>query len=138
MTVTEFKISFQKLQPKITSYRDYKNFDNGKFRSDIWKMNFNTTDLEGFMKTAFDIFNKNASIKRKYIRANEAPFMTKDLHKAIVKRSKLRNTFLKSGNLSDGKNYTSQINLCKKLLKNTKRTCFNNVDNRKVTDNRTV
>ena len=90
------------------------------------------------MKTVFHIFNKHAPIKRKYIRANEAPFMTKDLHKAIVKRSKLRNMFLKSGNLSDRKNYTSQINLCKKLLKNTKRTCFNNVDNRKVTDNRTV
>ena len=102
------------------------------------KMNLSTTHLERFMKTVFRIFNKHAPIKRKYIRANEAPFMTKDLHKAIVKRSKLRNTFLKSGNLSDRKNYTSQINLCKKLLKNTKRTCFNNVDNRKVTDNRTV
>ena len=32
MTVTEFKISFQKLQPKIISYGDYKNFDNEKFR----------------------------------------------------------------------------------------------------------
>ena len=138
LTVTEFKMSFQKLQPKIINYRDYKNFDNEKFRSDIFKMNLNTTDLEGFMKTVFHIFNKHAPIKRKYIRANEAPFMTKDLHKAIVKRSKLRNMFLKSGNLSDRKNYTSQINLCKKLLKNTKRTCFNNVDNRKVTDNRTV
>ena len=131
-------MSFQKLQPKIINYRDYKNFDNEKFWSDIFKMNLNTTDLEGFMKTVFHIFNKHAPIKRKYIRANEAPFMTKDLHKAIVKRSKLRNMFLKSGNLSDRKNYTSQINLCKKLLKNTKRTCFNNVDNRKVTDNRTV
>ena len=47
LTVTEFKMSFQKLQPKI-NYRDYKNFDNEKFRSDICKMNLNTTDLEGF------------------------------------------------------------------------------------------
>ena len=63
--------------------------------------------------------------------------MTKDLHQAIMKRSKLRNKFLKSRNLSDRKNYTSQRNLCKKLLKNTKRTYFNNLDIRKVTDNRT-
>ena len=137
LTVTEFKMSFQKLQPKIINYRDYKNFDNEKFRSDICKMNLNTTDLEGFMKTVFHIFNKHAPIKRKYIRANEAPFMTKDLHKAIMKRSKLRNKFLKSRNLSDRKNYTSQRNLCKKLLKNTKRTYFNNLDIRKFTDNRT-
>ena len=46
LTVTEFKMSFQKLQPKIINYRDYKNFDNEKFRSDICKMNLNTTDLE--------------------------------------------------------------------------------------------
>ena len=89
------------------------------------------------MKTVFHIFNKHAPIKRKYIRANEAPFMSKDLHEAIMKRSKLRNKFLKSRNLSDRKNYTSQRNLCKKLLKNTKRTFFNNLDIRKVTDNRT-
>ena len=63
--------------------------------------------------------------------------MTKDLHQAIMKRSKLRNKFLKSRNLSDRKNYTSQRNLCKKLLKSTKRTYFNNLDIRKVTDNRT-
>ena len=59
--------------------------------------------------------------------------MTKDLHKAIMKRSKLRNKFLKSRR----KNHTSQRNLCKKLLKNTKRTYFNNLDIKKVTDNRT-
>ena len=63
--------------------------------------------------------------------------MTKDLHKAIMKRSKSRNKFLKSMNLYDRKNYTSQRNNCKKLLKNTKRTYFNNLDIRRVTDNRT-
>ena len=99
-------------------------------------MNLNTTDPEGFMKTVFHIFNKHAPIKRKYIRANEAPFMTKDLHKAIMKRSKLRKKFLKSRNLSDRKTYTSQRNICKKLLKNTKTTYLNNLDVSNVTDNR--
>ena len=101
------------------SYRDYKNFDNEEFRSGIWIINLNAIDLEGFMKTVFHIFNKYAPIKRKYIRAKEAPFMTKDLNKAIIKRSKLRKKFLKLRNLSDRKNYVSQRNLCKKLLKNT-------------------
>ena len=93
-------MSFQKLQPKTINY---KNFDNEKFRSDTWKMNLNTTDLEGFMKTLFHIFNKHIPIKRKCIRANEALFMTKDFHKSIMKRSKLRKKFLKSMNLSDRK-----------------------------------
>ena len=110
MTVTEFKKGFQKLPPKIVNSWDYKNFDNLKFRLDISKFDFDTSDLEGFKNTIFCIFNKHAPIKRKYVRANEAPFMTKGLHKAIMKRSKLRNKFLKSKALSDRKAYTSQCN----------------------------
>ena len=34
-------------------------------------------------------------MKRKYLRAKEAPFMTKEPHKAVMKRSRLRNKFLK-------------------------------------------
>ena len=128
-------MSFQKLQTKIINYRDYKNFYNKKFQSDVRKMNLNITDLEGFIKTVFHIFNKHVPIKGKYIPANETLFMTKHLYKAAMKRSKLRNKFLKSRNLFDGKNYTSQRNLCKKLLKNSKITYFNNLDIRKVTDN---
>ena len=35
MVVTQFKMGFSKLAPKIVSYRDYKKFDNNIFRSDI-------------------------------------------------------------------------------------------------------
>ena len=31
LTITEFKTSFYKREPKIIKYRDYKNFDNNKF-----------------------------------------------------------------------------------------------------------
>ena len=100
-------------------------------------MNLNATDLEEFMETVFRIFIKHAPIKRKYFRVIEAPFMIKDLLKAIMKRSKQRSKFLKSRKLSDRKNYISQRNICKNLLKNTKRTYFNNLDIKKVTDNQT-
>ena len=50
------------------------------------------------MKTVFHIFIKHAPIKSKYIHENEAPFMTKDLYKAIMKKSKLRNKFKGSRN----------------------------------------
>ena len=98
-------------------------------------MNLNTTDLEGLMKTEFHIFNKHAPIKRKYIRANEAPFIAKDFHKAIMKRSNQETSFWNQG-IFLIQSYISQRNLSKKLIiKNTKRTFFNNLDNRKVTDN---
>ena len=48
-----------------------------------------------YKSTIFNIFNRHVPIKKKYIRANEAPFMSKELHKAIMKRSRLRNIFLK-------------------------------------------
>ena len=34
LTITEFETSFQKREPKIIKYSDYKNFDNNKFRSE--------------------------------------------------------------------------------------------------------
>ena len=54
-------------------------------------MNLSTADLEGFKKTVFRIFNKHSPIKREYICERKAAFMTKDLHKAMMKRYKLRN-----------------------------------------------
>ena len=52
----------------------------------------NETDL-GLFKESF--FNKHAPVRKKYLRANEVPFMTKELHNAIMKRLKYRNKFLK-------------------------------------------
>ena len=39
-------------------------------------------------------------MKRKYLRPNQARFTTKNLHKAIMKLSKPRNTFCAIGNVS--------------------------------------
>ena len=50
--------------------------------------------------------------------------MTKDLNKAIMKRSKLRNTFLKEKRDSARKAYTSQRNICVSLLRKTKKKLF--------------
>ena len=62
--------------------------------------------------------------------------MSKELHKAIMKRSRLRNQFLKHRTDTNKKNYNTQKNLCKKLLKNTKKSYFEDFDTKKITDNR--
>ena len=117
--MTELKISFQKQKPKIIAYRDYKKFDHNAFRHNIEKCSFNTANLKTFKETVFCIFNKHATMKRKYVRANEAPFITKELHKATMKRSRLRNKFLKNKNKINRNKYKFQRNYCKKLLKTT-------------------
>ena len=94
LTVTEFKMSFQKCEPHIITYRNYKNYDNDVFRSEIQTFcSLNETDLGQFKESIFCIFNKHAPIRKKYLRANEAPFMTKELHNAIMKRTRYSKKF---------------------------------------------
>ena len=54
-----------------------------------------------------------------------------------MRRSKPKNKFLKSKPFSDRKAYTLACNYCKNLLRNTKRTYFNNLDIKYIPDNRT-
>ena len=49
-------------------------------------------------------------MKRKYVRANEVPFTTKELHKGIMKRLRLRNKFLKNKDEINRNNYKVQRN----------------------------
>ena len=53
-----------------------------------------------------------------------------------MKRSILRNMYLKSKSLTDRKNYNIKRNFCKKLLRTTKNEYFNSLDTKKVTDNK--
>ena len=109
MVVTELKMGFQKLKPQIVAYRDYKHFYSKKFRSDI-----------------------QSFASEKVL----APFMTKELHKAIIKRSRFRNKVLKTKSITDRKNYNVQRNYCEKLLRSTIKLNFNNLDISKIIDNR--
>ena len=68
------------------AYRDYKKFDKAKFYDDVNNFAFGQFDVGNFKETIFNIFHKHAPIKQKYLRANEAPFMTKELHREIMKR----------------------------------------------------
>ena len=69
----------------------------------------NKTDLGVLKESIFCIFNKHAPIRNKYLRANEAPFMTKELHNAIRKRSRYRNKFLKDKSQTNRENYKETI-----------------------------
>ena len=52
-------------------------------------------EYQHFLDIFKEILNKHAPMKQKYLRANQGRFMTKNLHKAMIKRSRLRNKFLK-------------------------------------------
>ena len=81
-----------------------------------------------YKSTISNIFNRHVPIKRKYICANEAPFVSKELYKTIMKISRLRNIFLEYTTDTNKKSYNTQRNLCKKLLRNTMKSYFENLE----------
>ena len=81
-------------------------------------------------------FDRFAPYKQKKVRYNNNPFMTKQLRKEIMVRSKLRNEFNKSRTSENWKKYKQQRNKCLSILKGTKTNYFNNLNPKVITDNK--
>ena len=62
--------------------------------------------------------------------------MNKTLSKEIMKRSNLRNKYLKSRSEEDRQRFRKQRNLCVSLLRKTKRSYYSNFNEKNVIDNR--
>ena len=100
------------------------------------KYNINNIDYDNFIKIFLTVLDKHASIKKKYLPANHANFVTKQLRKAIMKRSKLRNHILKDRNDASQSAYRKQRNLCVTLLRKAKKHHFLNLEPKLITDNK--
>ena len=75
-------------------------------------------------------------MKERYIRANKAPFMNKELCKVIMTWSRLRNIFLKLKTNESREAYTIQRNYCVKLLRKTKSCYYENLNAKIIQDNK--
>ena len=62
--------------------------------------------------------------------------MSKMIRKAIMKGSKLRNTFNKKGSSENKQNYKRQRNICSNILKSTKKTFLETLNINEITNNR--
>ena len=76
--------------------------------------------MQRFCDININVLNRHAPHKRKHARGNQMPFITKDLSKAIMKRSRLRNKFLKNG-AGENKTLYTKMNYCVSLLKTSKK-----------------
>ena len=71
------------------------------------------------------VVNKIASLKSRFIRANQALFINKEFQQVVMVRSKLRKKLLKSRSKSDKRGYNKQRNKCVSLLGKAKKAyCF--------------
>ena len=62
--------------------------------NELFNDDLNNTELSELTETFMFLLDKHAPKKQKYIQANNANFITKSLRKAIMLRSKFRNSFL--------------------------------------------
>ena len=62
--------------------------------------------------------------------------MNKDIFKAIMHRTSLRHKFLKSRSTEDRKAYNKQRNYCVSLIREIKKDYYNNLDYKKIIDNK--
>ena len=91
---------------------------------------------EVFFNICHEVLNKHAPRKKKYIRGNNKPFMTKALSKAIMQRTCLRNKFLKNPTNQNRLSYKKQIKFCLSLLIKEKKEYFANLNEKDITNNR--
>ena len=70
-----------------------------------------------------------------YLRVNHGTFMTKEVRKAIMIRSKLRNQFLKDKNKQSRNGYGKQCNLCAVLVRRAKQQYFSSLHLSLIADN---
>ena len=118
--------------PLIIRYRDFKNFDSTRFfeklQVRLTNLDMNSLDFGGLKNGLMELLNEVAQLKTKFLRANHSKFVTKDVSKAIMLRTKLRNQFLKNRTLEARTNKNKQSNICVTFAKKAKRNYYENLD----------
>ena len=131
MCVTVMKMYHCKQRPSVITYRKFKNFSNIEFMKDLEEHltkfeHFDNITSNFFKETVKIILEKHAPTKKKYVRANQALFITKTLSKKTMKqietnRSHLINIFLNTKSDIYRKAYNKQRNYVVSLLRKEKR-----------------
>ena len=140
MIVTVLEGGFVKRGPKIVTYRDYRRSSAVDFEQDLVHMV--SSELSGiedygaFEARVMHVLNEHAPVKKKSIRANDGPFMTKALRKEHMHRTRLRNKYHNNRTDANLKAFKKQRNKCVKLLRKAKFDYYQNINLGNLTDNR--
>ena len=131
---------FKKQSPNVISYRNYKNFSNDSFRTNLVNEISSNGILEGDLTGFLDACKKSLDYqpprKKKYTMANHDIFFTKETNKEIMTISRLRNKFLRCRSDENKKAFNEQRNRCVKLVRSVKKTYYSNLSIKDVNDNK--
>ena len=93
MTVTVMKAYSPKLRPKLVNYRYFKKFSNEAFRDELLtNLCHIAPNYDDFLKM-IRVLDRHVPEKKRHIAANEKPFITSELNKGIMNRSRLQNSY---------------------------------------------
>ena len=113
---TLLRSAFCKRPSKFIYCRSYSNYNKEQFENVLKQRLVSSSNFEEFFDTFLATLNEHAPLKKKKNRYNNQVFMSKTLRKAIMKRSKLRNTFSKKISSENSQNYKRQRNICSNIL----------------------
>ena len=130
------KSTFPKVRPKQIVYRKFKNFDLNNFKSEIRTKMQSIDNYEAFQKEFLKVLNKHDPLKKKFIRANHVPYMTKNLRKAIMKRSQLESKYISNSTVENMNKYIKHKTFCSKLYKKVRKKFYSQLDIKNITDNK--
>ena len=140
LTISVLKTYFKKQDPITIKYRCYKNFNNVLFRKDLLtklqsyiEPNMGYDDFKSIFMKSID---KHAPVKQRTIRGNNSYFMNRNLSKAFMDRSRLKNKFNQNPSLLNKTAFKKQRNFCVNLLSREKKKYYNNLDMKVFTDNK--
>ena len=125
MILTVLKTTFPKAKGKEIISRNCKNFDLNIFKNDLRKHIESVGNHEVFETEFLNALNNHAPQKKKVIRANHVPYMTKLQHKAIMKRSQLENKYLQNSSNDNKIRYKKQKHFCSRLYKKERNFILN-------------
>ena len=118
------KSTFTKNEPRKLRYRNYKKFNQILFLNELSLALHNVTDFSEFNFVFTSILNRHAPLKTRFLRANNKLHITKELRKAIMLRSQLKNIANKSKDPKDVANYKTQRNRVVNMNRKAKRLYF--------------
>ena len=125
------------LKARTASYRDYKRFGNEKFRESLitYFSAGKIISYDAFENLILQTLDKVAPIRQKHIRDNQYPFLNKDIHKAIMTRTRLKNRFLKEPTPINRLSHKKPRNYCVSLMRENKKQYYGSLNANHIMDN---
>ena len=84
-----------------------------------------------------EVLNYHAPLKQKSVRGNHAPFMTRELSKTIMNKSKVKNSYVKGLSRKNFVAYKKAKNKCNSLTRKAKMKFFKEATKSGMMSNRT-